>query len=367
MIKVTQPFLPPLEEYQKYLEQIWEEKWITNGGRFHQELEHKMSQYLGVEHLSLFSNGTLALMVALQVLKIEGEVITTPYSFVATSHSLWWNGITPVFVDVNPVDCNLNPDLIEAAITDKTTAIMPVHVYGNPCDTEKIDAIAKKYNLKVIYDAAHAFNVKQDNKTILNSGDLSILSFHATKVFNTVEGGAIISPDAETKKMIDYLKNFGFENETTVVAPGINSKMNELQSAYGLLQLKFIDNNISKRKSLTELYKSRLEKIDGVELINSNDNITYNYSYMPVFIKESYKKSRNDLYDYLKSKDILSRRYFYPLITEFPVYNDLPTASKRNLPIANMKAEEVLCLPLYEELTEKQVNLICDLIRDFNS
>ncbi len=364
IIHVTRPDLPPLEEFNQALQQIWENKWLTNKGPFHDQFEKELAAYLGVPYISLFSNGTLALMIALRVLDIKGEVITTPYSFVATTHALWWNGIKPVFVDVEPEYGNLDPDKIEAAITPKTTAILPVHVYGNLCDMENIQKLADKHNLKVIYDAAHAFGVEKDGQSILNSGDLSVLSFHATKSFNTIEGGAIVCRDAETKKQIDYLKNFGFENETTVTGPGINAKMNELQAAYGLLQLKEFNNNTEKRKKLTETYRRELQNVKGVSFLQDKEQVKHNYSYFPVFIGPEYPLSRDGLYEKLKENNIFARRYFYPLISEFPPYNELPTASPDHLPVAVQKANEVICLPLYSELEISDIRFVTDILKN---
>lgn len=359
-IFVTQPYLPPLDEFTPYLEQIWKNKLLTNAGPFHQQFENELCKYLDVPYISVFSNGTLALLTALQALDIKGEVITTPYSFVATAHSLLWNNITPIFVDVDPMFGNLDPNKIEAAITDKTAAILPVHVYGNPCNHNQIDAIAKKHNLKLIYDAAHCFGVKENGISVCNYGDLSILSFHATKVFNTFEGGAIVCHTKEMKQHIDDLKNFGFRNETTVIAAGINAKMNEVQAAFGLLQLKYVDYAIAKRKQIAELYTKELSNISGIRLIlNNSPLIINNYSYFPIFITEStYGKSRDQLYEGLKSHGIFARRYFYPLISEFPMYKQLPSAQKENLPKAIQLAEEVLCLPIYPDLEDIHIKRI---------
>lgn len=362
-IYVTQPNLPPLEEFIPYLEKIWERKVLTNGGPFHQQLEEELCKYLGVKYISLFTNGTLALITALQALRITGEVITTPYSFVATTHSLWWNGIKPVFVDIDPVTFNLDPDKIEAAITPKTTAIMPVHVYGNPCNMERIQRIADAYNLKVIYDAAHAFGVKVNNTSVLNYGDLSILSFHATKVFNTFEGGAIICHDAEMKHHIDNLKNFGFRGELIVEEPGINAKMNEVQAAMGLLQLKYLDDAIAKRKEITELYQRLLGDTKGIKLATLSESVEYNYSYFPIFVDENeYGKSRNELYEELKRNNIFARRYFHPLISQFSTYKGIDSAKTSNLPIATKIAEQVICLPIYPSLEVGFINRICEII-----
>ncbi|MFP4024598.1 MAG: DegT/DnrJ/EryC1/StrS family aminotransferase [Thiohalospira sp.] len=363
-ITVTQPSLPDLKEFIPYLEKIWESKWLTNKGPYHQQFEKELAEFLGVKYVSLFANGTLALLTALQTLKITGEVITTPYSFVATSNSLWWNNIKPVFVDVDPIYGNLNPDKIEAAITAKTTAIMPVHVYGNPCEVERIQEIADVYGLKVIYDAAHTFKNKYKGTSILNFGDLSTLSFHATKPFNTMEGGAIISHDKKTKQRIDFLKNFGFADEITVMAPGINSKMNEMQAALGLLQLKHYDANIAKRKKIAQTYRNALENVKGVRLMPENEwTSDQNYPYFPVFINEEYGMSRDELYNHLKKNNIYGRRYFYPLISEFSMYKGLDSAKKENLPIANLMARQVICLPIYFELEENDVQRILKLIK----
>lgn len=362
-ILVTQPVLPRLDEFIPLLKDIWDRKWLTNNGKYHQELEKALAEYLGVPYISLFSNGTLALITALQELKISGEVITTPYSFVATTHALWWNNIKPVFVDIEPNYLNLDPEKIEAAITPKTTAIMPVHVYGNPCDVSEIEKIANTYGLRVIYDAAHAFGVEKNGNSVLNYGDLSILSFHATKVFNTIEGGAIVCHDEKTKRRIDYLKNFGFADETTVVAPGINAKMNELQAAYGLLQLKSIDEDILKRKKVTETYRRLLSNIEGISFFNEINDVKSNYGYFPIFIDRNvYGKSRDELYEVLKDNKIYGRRYFYPLISSFPTYKGLPSAKPDNLPVAEKIAKQVICLPIYPELERNIIDTICEII-----
>ena len=364
-IYVTQPLLPPLNEFTKYLEDIWERKWITNNGHYHHELEKALCKYLKVPYLSLFTNGTLPIMVALQALRITGEVITTPYSFVATTHSLWWNGIVPVFVDVDPKTGNLDPYKIEAAITPKTTAIMPVHVYGNPCDTEKIKKIADTYGLKVIYDAAHAFGVEVNGDSILNEGDLSTLSFHATKAYNTIEGGALICHDAETKKRIDFLKNFGFAGETTVVAPGINGKIDEVRAAYGLLSLKYVDEAIAKRKNVAQQYREDLRNIPGISFLEDFENVRHNYSYFPIFVNNViFGISRDELYEKLKVNNIFGRRYFYPLITDFSTYRGLSSATKENLSNANGIANSVICLPIHHELEPENITKIVDIIKN---
>lgn len=362
-IFVTQPALPPLNEFVEYLEQIWDIKILTNNGPFHQQLEQELCDYLGVKYISLFSNGTLALITALQALKITGEVITTPFSFVATTHSMWWNNIKPVFVDIEPETFTLDPRKIEKAITPKTTAILPVHVYGYPCKVDEINKIAKKHNLKVIYDAAHTFGALLNNKSICSFGDLSILSFHATKVFNTFEGGAIICHDAKMKHHIDNLKNFGFRGELVVEEPGINAKMNEVQAAMGLLQLKYIEKNIAKRKRVAEIYRDKLNGIDGLTFPNGFPNVKQCFSYFPILIdKEKLGISRDDLYETLKNNQIFGRRYFYPLISRFNPYRNLPSANPMNLPVAEKVAEQVLCLPMYSELDESDVLRICQII-----
>ena len=360
-VQVTSPYLPSLEAFIPYLKQIWDSKWITNNGPFHEAFEKQLAKHLGVEYISLFANGTLALITAIQALGLEGEVITTPYSFVATAHSILWNKLTPVFVDVDEHG-NLNPDKIEAAITDKTSAILPVHVYGNPCQHAKIEQIARKHNLKLMYDAAHAFGVEENGKSILNYGDLSILSFHATKVFNTVEGGAIISHSAEMKKHIDHLKNFGFEDEVTVVEAGINAKMNELQAAYGLLQLKTVDAQIEKRRQMANRYRLLLKAVKGIGCFEDFENVKHNYAYFPVFVQADYPLVRDVLYEKLKEHNIFGRRYFYPLITAFPPYRSLPSARAENLPRAVRMASQVICLPIYPELDLKMVERIVKII-----
>jgi dTDP-4-amino-4,6-dideoxy-D-glucose transaminase len=363
-IYVTKPFLPPLEEFIPYLEEIWGNKILTNGGPFHQQLEQALGEYLGVEYISLFTNGTIALVTALQALRATGEVITTPYSFAATSHSLLWNGIKPVFVDIDSDTLNLDPAKIEAAITPHTTAIMPVHCYGHPCDVVGIQKIADNYNLKVIYDAAHAFGVQDDGGSILRHGDMSVLSFHATKVFNTFEGGAIVCPDGKTKQRIDHLKNFGFVNEVTVVAPGINGKMSEFNAALGLLQLKYVDQTIARRKEIDATYRKRLAEVKGIRCLRDAGERIANYAYFPILVEAGYPLSREALYQRLVDNNIFVRRYFYPLISEFPMYRGLPSAHKDNLPVAEDIASKVLCLPIYPDLSAEQVDLIVSLIDD---
>jgi dTDP-4-amino-4,6-dideoxygalactose transaminase len=366
-IFVTQPYLPPLQEFIPYLEEIWNSKILTNAGPFHAQLEKALCDYLGVEHLALFTNGTIALVTALQALRISGEVITTPYSFVATSHSLLWNGIKPVFVDIHPDTLNLDPAKIEAAITPQTTAIMPVHCYGHPCDVDAIQKIADNYNLKVIYDAAHAFGVQTDKGSVLNYGDLSVLSFHATKVFNTFEGGAIVCPDAKTKQRIDHLKNFGFVDEVTVVAPGINGKMSEFNSALGLLQLQHIDNALARRKEIDFLYRSLLSSVNGIHCLGCSGEAVANYAYFPILISDKYPMSRDGLFEKLKENGILVRRYFYPLISSFPMYRGLVSAQQGNLPIATDAALRVICLPMYPDLEHANQLRVIDLITMYSN
>lgn len=363
-IYVTQPYLPPLEELIPYLEKIWDNKILTNCGTFHQQLEKALCEYLGVKYLALFTNGTIALITALQALRITGEVITTPYSFVATSHSLLWNGIKPVFVDVDPVSLNIDPQRIEAAITPQTTAILAVHCYGHPCDVDAIQKIADTYNLKILYDAAHAFGVQNHQGSVLKCGDLSVLSLHATKVFNTFEGGAIVCPDLKTKIRIDQLKNFGYVGKTKVVAPGINGKMSEFNAALGLLQLKHINKAIQKRKEIDQAYRKGLADIKGVQCLGDTAELVANYAYFPILISHDYPIYRDDLYERMKEKGIHPRRYFYPLISEFPMYRDFPSSQQSNLPKATKAASQILCLPIYPDLTLETVEYICQFIAE---
>lgn len=362
-IYVTQPALPPLDEFIPYLQKIWESKQLTNSGPFHQQLEQALRDYLGVPHIALFANGTIALVTALQALRVTGEVITTPYSFVATAHSLLWNGIRPVFVDVDPVTLNLDPDRIEAAITPHTTAIMPVHCYGHPCDVERIQKIADNYGLKVIYDAAHAFGVQGRDGSILNHGDLSVLSFHATKVFNTFEGGAIVCQDAKTKQRIDHLKNFGFVDEVTVVAPGINGKMSEIMAAFGLLQLQGVDTALQKRRAVDSRYRRALTGMRGISCLPVREGRA-NYAYFPILVGADYPLSRDGLYEKLRDHDIFARRYFYPLISDFPMYRGMPSAAPANLPVAKAAAEQVICLPIHPNLGEEEVDAVIALVTE---
>ena len=363
IITVTSPLLPNLDEFTDSLKEIWESKWITNNGQFHKKLEAALAEYLKVPYVSLFTNGTLPLLTALQALRITGEVITTPYSFVATTHALWWNGIKPVFVDIDPATGNIDPEKIEAAITPRTTAILPVHVYGKPCDTEAIQAIADKYGLKVIYDAAHAFGVEVNGESLLNAGDMSTLSFHATKVFNTIEGGAMVMHDEKTKQRIDYLKNFGFANEVEVVGPGINSKMDEIRSAYGLLNLKQVDAAIAARQKVAVAYRDALRNVDGISFWDDMPGVRHNYSYFPIFVDaKKYGMTRDELYIKMKDQGVWGRRYFYPLISEFSTYRGLESSRPENLPNAHMMADTVICLPMHHVLREEEINRIIDCI-----
>ena len=376
LITVTSPLLPNLDDFTAELKKIWDSKWITNNGSYHKQLEAALAEYLKVPYVSLFTNGTLPLMTALQALRITGEVITTPYSFVATTHSIWWNGCKPVFVDIDPATGDMDPNKIEAAITPRTTAIMPVHVYGKPCDTKAIQDIADKYGLKVIYDAAHAFGVEvpaeeygleaYDGKGlagILNAGDMSTLSFHATKVYNTIEGGALITHDEKTKKRIDYLKNFGIADEVTVVGPGINSKMDEIRSAYGLLNLKQVDAAIEARHQVAIKYREALRPVEGISFFDDMPGVKHNYSYFPIFIDaEKYGMTRDDLYFKMKSANVLGRRYFYPLISEFSTYRGLESAAPENLPNAHKMADSVICLPMHHALSDEDIQRVLDCI-----
>ena len=363
-IYVTSPLLPSLEDFTFLLKEIWESKMLTNNGNFHQKLEEELAKYLKVPYLSLFTNGTLPLITALQAMRITGEVITTPFSFVATTHSLWWNGIKPVFVDIEPETCNLDPSKIEAAITPRTTAIMPVHVYGKPCKTKEIQEIANKYGLKVIYDAAHAFGVEINGESILNFGDIATLSFHATKVYNTLEGGALVVHDEQTKKRIDYLKNFGFASETEVVAPGINSKVDEVRAAYGLLNLKQVDHAINSRRKVAIRYRDELQGVKGITFFNDIPGVRHNYSYFPIFINaEEYGMTRDELYFKMKEHNVFGRRYFYPLISTFSTYRGLDSANPDNLPIATQMSNNVICLPMHHALSENEVEYILQIIK----
>ena len=360
---VTQPLVPPLEEFLPYLNEIWRTRLLTNNGPFHQQLERALTEFLGVGHIALFANGTLALVTALQCLRVTGEVITTPYSFVASSHSLLWNGLKPVFVDIDPDTFNLDARKIEAAITPATSAIMPVHCYGNPCDVAAIQQIADHYGLRVIYDAAHAFMIEDQAGSILRHGDLSVLSFHATKVYNTFEGGAIVCPESRTKKRIDYLKNFGYADETTVVAPGINGKMNELQAAFGLLQLRYIEAAVARRREIDAHYRGALSDIRGIRLRELPEGVKHNYSYFPVFVDSAFPLTRDELYREFRENNIYVRRYFFPLISDFPMYRGLPSAAAANLPVARHIANQVLCLPIFPAMEDADIQRVCAIIR----
>lgn len=362
-ITVTSPLLPNLDEFNQMLKEIWASKWITNNGQFHKQLEKELCEYLKVPYISLFTNGTLPLLTALQALRITGEVITTPYSFVATTHSIWWNGCRPVFVDIEEETCGIDPNKIEAAITPKTTAIMPVSCYGKPCKMDEIQAIADKYGLKVIHDAAHAFGVEVNGESWVGKGDLISLSFHATKVYNTLEGGAMVMHDEATKKRVDFLKNFGFAGETEVVAPGINSKMDEVRAAYGLLNLKQVDKAIEKRHQVAVKYRNALRNVPGIRFFDDMPGVRHNYSYFPIFINaEEYGKTRDQLYFEMREQNVLGRRYFYPLISTFSTYRSFPSATPENLPVATKVANEVICLPMHHELSDNDIERILRLI-----
>lgn len=363
-ITVTSPLLPKLEDFTDLLQDIWQRKWLTNNGHYHKELEEAMAEYLGVPYVSLFTNGTLPLITALQALNLtHGEVITTPYSFVATTHALIWNGLTPVFADVDPVWGNLSPEAVEAAITERTVAIMPVHVYGNPCDTEALQRIADKHSLRIIYDAAHAFGVKQNGHSVLEAGDMSTLSFHATKVYNTVEGGALVCQSAEMKQRIDQLRNFGFTGETEVEAAGINSKMDEIRAAYGLLNLRQVDSAIAARKRVTETYRAALADVPGICCLQDIPGVQHNYSYFPVYVDAAtYGRTRDELYFAMKEQGIFARRYFYPLIPDFAAYSNSLSAKAAYIPNARALAERVICLPMYHTLMIKDIARTIDCI-----
>lgn len=358
---VTQPFMPPLGEFLPYLEKIWSNRWLTNSGPYHQELERALEQYLGVEHLSLMSNGTTALWTALQALKVSGEVITTPFTFVATAHALRLVGATPVFVDIDEDDCNISPAAIDAAITQQTTAIMPVHCFGHPCDVDAITHLSEIHDLKVVYDAAHAFGVQVGEESILRHGDLSVLSFHATKVFNTLEGGAIVSPDARTKARIDRLRNFGFHGDTVMASASINGKLNEMQSAFGLLQLRYIDELIARRAQISGRYHSELADIRGITPFRIGGDVTLNHSYFPILVTDDYPITTDDLCARLTSAGILARRYFHPLICDMPGYRDLPSA-RQPLPVARRIARQILCLPIHPNLSDTLVERTIDIL-----
>ncbi|MDA0381223.1 DegT/DnrJ/EryC1/StrS family aminotransferase [Vibrio owensii] len=362
-ITVTSPLIPPLDELTPYLEDIWSRKWLTNNGHYHQELEKALCEYLDVPFVSLFSNGTLALVTALQALDLKGEVITTPYSFVATSHAIMLNNLTPTFVDIDPNTFNIDPAQIEAAIKENTCAILPVHVYGNPCDHQAIQAIADKYDLKVIYDAAHAFGVKKDDCSILNWGDLSILSFHATKAYSTVEGGAIICHTPEMKEKLDKLKSFGFDSETELSMLGSNAKMNEIQAVFGLASLGLFESAIEKRKQVAEMFREALANITGIRLLNDLDGVYHNYSYFPIIIDEKmYGLNRDALYEKLRKSDIIARRYFYPLITDFEFYKNNNKTVQYSCDVAKGISDNVICLPIHHELSLHDVNRIISVL-----
>ena len=363
-IYVTRPELPDLAEFIPHLQKIWDSRILTNGGPFHQQFEKELCDYLGVKHIALFANATIGLVTALQALRITGEVITTPYSFVATAHSLLWNGIKPVFVDIDPNTLNMDPERIEAAITPQTTAIMPVHCYGHPCNVERIESIADTYGLKVIYDAAHAFGVKCHCGSVLSHGDLSVLSFHATKVFTTFEGGAIVCPDEKMRQRINYLKNFGFADEVTVVAPGINGKMSEFGAALGLLQLKGIDAALAKRAVIDQRYRAGLKGLKGIRCLEAAGESRANFAYFPILVQPDCPLGRDELYRKFRERKVFVRRYFYPLISDFPMYRGLPSATHENLPVAHKLSQQILCLPIYPELGLSDVDRVVAILKD---
>ena len=364
MTNVTKPFLPPLAEVLPSLEAIWESGWLSNGGPFHQALEEELARYLGVPYVSLFCNATIALITAQQALGIRGEVITTPYSFVATTHALHWMQNTPVFIDCEPDALTLDPLKIEAAITERTAAIMPMHCYGNTCDVEAIETIAQRYHLPVIYDACHSFGVEDEGGSIFRHGDISVVSFHATKVFNTFEGGLLVSRTKEMKQRVDHLKNFGFVDETTVIEPGMNGKMSEFNAMIGVHQLKYMPKIISARAERDQLYRGRLKNVEGIYCQPPIRQTVRNYAYFPIFVQDDFALSRDELYERLREQGIFGRRYFYPLISEFPMYRDLPSAAQHLLPAAYKASRSVICLPLYPDLAISVVETICDLIEE---
>jgi len=362
-IDVTEPYLPPLEEFIPYLQQIWESKRLTNSGPLHLQLEMELAEFLGVDHIALLANGTTALLIAFEALQLSGEVITTPYSFVATTHALRWKNLTPVFVDIDPDSLTIDPKKIEAAITPRTSAILAVHVYGQPCDVAAVQRIADTHHIKLIYDAAHSFAVQDQGGSILRHGDLSILSFHATKVFTTFEGGAVVCRDAEMKHRIDSLKNFGLGGMDAAFDAGINGKMSEIHAAFGLVQLQHVRKAINLRKRIDNRYRQQLGGIPGIKLFSLTAGITQNYSYFPILIQESYGTSRDELYYLLSDQQIFARSYFSPLISNCASYRILPSARKNNLPIANFCEDQVLCLPLSPSLTDEDVDRIVAVIR----
>ena len=361
-ITVARPDLPPLEEFLPLLREIWASHRLTNNGPFHARFEQALAEYLGVPQVSLFANATLGLLIAQLALGLRGEVITTPFSFVATAHSLLWNRLRPVFVDIDPVTLCLDPQRVEEAITPATSAILPVHVYGTPCDTLRMAEIARRHGLKLLYDAAHAFGVDDGGGSLLRHGDASVVSFHATKVFNTFEGGAVICHDTALKQQIDYMKNFGFAGEVSVVATGINAKMNEFQAALGLLQLRRVDESLARRAAVAERYRLRLAGVQGLNCPPLPTVLSHNHAYFPVRVDEAFRVDRDSLYEHLKRHGVLARRYFFPLITDFPMYREHAPDARRQLPVAYRVASEVLCLPIYAGLPLEQVDRIAELI-----
>lgn len=363
---ITQPLLPDINQFHEMIRVIWESNQLTNNGNMVKQLEKELSNYLHTDYLSVFSNGTIALQLACKILRLSGEVITTPFTFAATVHSLAWNNIKPVFCDIEEDTFNINPDLIESLITKDTTAIMPVHVFGNPCNVEKIQQIADKYNLKVLYDAAHAFGVEIDGKPISSFGDISMFSFHATKIYHTIEGGALSFKDAYAKERADSLRNFGIQDIDHITEPGTNGKLNEVQAAVGILLLKAVDDEIERRKEITNLYRKLLENIPGITTSRDIEGVKHNYPYFVIRVdKQEYGRSRDELFEELKKYNVFSRKYFYPLCSNFQCYRDIPSASVSNLPIANRIAETVLALPLHGRMLNSDVENICDMIKSF--
>jgi len=363
-IYVTRPLLPSIKDYKKRIEDIWESQWITNNGQQHQELENKLQDYLKVDNLSLINNGTIALQIALKSLDLKGEVITTPFTFAATPHSISWNCLKPVFCDIDPETLNIDPDKIEDLITDKTSAILAVHVFGTPCDVDKIQKIADKYGLKVIYDGAHAFGTEINGTAIGNFGDITMYSFHATKLFNTIEGGALACNDKKLKEKIDLFKNFGIKNENEVVTIGTNGKMNEFQAAMGLEVLKEVDDERKKREEIKQVYYNKLKDIEGINFIHDINNVKNSYQYLVIRInKDKFGFSRDELYEKLKEYNVYTRKYFYPLCSNYDCYNGFNSATKENLPVANKVVNETLSLPFYGDLGKEKTIKICNFIQ----
>lgn len=363
-IYVTSPLLPDIEDVITELRKIYKTKWLTNMGEQHNMLEHMLKHVLKVKNASLFNNGTIALLTALKAFNfpVNGEVITTPFTFAATPHCVAWNGLVPVFCDIKPDTMCIDPEIIESLITSRTKAILAVHVYGFPCDVYKIEEIAKKHKLKVIYDAAHAFSTEIDGRGIGTFGDITMFSFHATKLYNSLEGGCLTYNDDNLVHKIYNLRNFGILNEETVEEVGINGKMNELQAAFGILNLKLFEQEKEKRNKIASIYHNRLNGVQGVTIPQMPKNTTHSFQYFPIIIEENYKKSRNELYSEFKTHKINTRKYFYPICSDYDCYMHLPSADPKNLPVANDLKNKVLCLPFYGDLPEDVANFICEVI-----